>query len=483
MLTDSKGVISAVELLPSREDGPGLMKKREPKDNEVACQKCKLPLKLGQYKRIGTGVVCRDQPSCRQRVLSEELGIDLFTRYPRERTFFEMDVKPKNAKAGWRSISTDDERVMAAWVYFSWCYPAGYAYAVQLDLDDEVMHDRFGQPMVMTHDKLADLIGMHRPNVTRATSRLAARKRVRVDDGKVYPTAKPAITAKEREAALEPEAQLGEARNTIPRKYRHLLNDLLSDVAEESIRTEAMTEVLRSCTAYNEDHIRIRTSRDEAIEQVCTRLASLLSRPVTFKTKPRSSSSVGSPVHSTTQAPVSRGQAGESLNELYAAGMGKGALAKLPPVDERRKPRQADRPTEDDADVQRMEAKYAGKTDDQREAALRATEDKLNAMMGYKSAIRTWMEAEISIPGYDLEEPELDQIATTIQNAEHFEQFKAAARRQHKPRGWKVFVRIAQQCQARHGKYRPAADATAATESAYSALRRREIEKGAKGNG
>jgi hypothetical protein len=317
--------------------------------------RCKSPLKKGQYKRVENGVVChgrRNEATCRQRVLSEELGIDLFIRYPRERLVFEMDPRPANAKKNWRSIATDDERVMAGWIYFSWCYPIGLAYAVQIDEDDDIMKER-GAIVVMTHERLAKIIGIPRQSVTRATGRLAARKRLVVDDGRVYPVGKPQITLAEREAANEADVDaLGEAPNTIPRKYRHLLNDLLGDVEDEGIRTDALDEVLGLCTRYNEEHKGIRSTRDLGIEQVCTRIASLLSRPLTFKTS-SSLTNIPSPIKA-----LPPGEAGEKRNDddalkeqyvgatapaadaelrkaLYNAGQGKGKLAKLPSKPER----------------------------------------------------------------------------------------------------------------------------------------------------
>jgi len=411
--------------------------KQPPSPEALLCERCKASLKQGMYKRLSADqVICRDQPSCRQRVLSEELGIDLFTKYPRERTYFEMDVRPENHKqTGWKPIHTEDERVMAAWIYYSWCYPVGLAYAVQIDADDEIMHDRYGKPMLMTHERLGQILGVPRQSVSRATARAEARKELRQDDGQVFPVAKPTITREEREAALAEEVeQLGEAPNTIPRQYRHLLNDLLADVGDECIRTDSLAEVVASCTQYNDDHHRIRTRRNGVIENVCTRLATLLSRQVTFRKKPSLSSVGPSVAVPTSENLASQAPGSEALNELYAAGLGKGALAKLPPVEERRKPKTTDRPKEE-------------------------------AVNPFRAQIHDWMEAHIAIPGYDLEDTELDLIAATIQTPLHFAQFKAAALRQAHPKGWKVFVRIAQQCEKRHKTYEKSVAAGGSSDS------------------
>jgi hypothetical protein len=287
---------------------------------KVVCRDCGMVFTAkGQYKRVSEGKsICRDGPSCRQRVLSATLGIDLFTRYPRERTFFEMDTRPPGRNktgpweplhsrdAGWQALHSEDERVMAAWIYYSWCYPVGLPYAVQIDADDELMHDRYGQPMPMTQERLAQILGIHQPNLVRATRRLEARKMLRLDeDGKVYPTAKPAISAAERAAAgvVDNAAELGEAPNTVPRQYRHLLNDLLRD-APEDIRTDMRGKVLASCTTFNVALVHIRTERDSSIEQVCIELASLLSRHLEFRKHAGVSSCSGTIGPRASQAPV-----------------------------------------------------------------------------------------------------------------------------------------------------------------------------------
>jgi hypothetical protein len=71
----------------------------------------------------------------------------------------------------------------------------------------------------------------------------------------------------------------------------------------------------------------------------------------------------------------------------------------------------------------------------------------------YKHKIREWLESKVSIPGFPLEDSQLDAIAATIQTDAHFEQFQKAALRQNEPRGWKVFATIARQCQKLHGQY------------------------------
>jgi len=295
--------------------------KTEEDSVKLACRDCKMPFESkGQYKRAADGVICRDQPSCRQRSLSVELGIDLFTRYPRERTFYEMDARPANAKKGWKSIFTEDERVMAGWIYYSWCYPVGFSYAVQIDADDEVMFDRYGAPRLMTQERLGKIIGIPQPNISRASNRLEARNMLRMDDGRVYPVAKPKISENARDhISTDILPYIGERPGAIPQKYRQVLNSLLAD-APEDIRTDMQARSLALCTAYNEAHKDIRTTRDQGLEHVCTELATLLSRQVDFEKRAGGvSTTKPAQTRPPAQKPPHDGLRDPAAKELYEA--------------------------------------------------------------------------------------------------------------------------------------------------------------------
>lgn len=344
-------VISTAEELEVTTTAEAVEKKRP-------CQKCRLALRKGAYKLVADGgVICRDQPACRQRVLSEELGIDLFTKYPRERLLFEMDVRPPDWKeTGWKPIFTEDERVEAAWIYYSWCYPIGLAYAVQIDADDEIMHDRYGQPMMMSQMQLARIMGIPQPNICRATNRLVARKKLRSEDSRVYPVAKPTISREERgyiSSDIGDIAHLGDDLSPIPPKFRKRLDDLLDQVPDDISTDIYLDRVLGFCTTFNKALTDIRTTRDQGIEQVCTELATLLSRPETLRQQQASSSYQDSSSSGPSEPlgrddvvvepdpippapPLPKEQAARVRDRLYAAGEGRGALGKLPA--ERRRP-------------------------------------------------------------------------------------------------------------------------------------------------
>jgi hypothetical protein len=89
--------------------------------------------------------------------------------------------------------------------------------------------------------------------------------------------------------------------------------------------------------------------------------------------------------------------------------------------------------------------------------------------------IRAWLESNFALP-VPLGDTELDQIAATIHTEQHFEQFQKAAQNVKQPRGWRVFVVIAQQCEKHHAAYAKAA-AAGAGETHLDRKYREEVEK------
>lgn len=80
----------------------------------------------------------------------------------------------------------------------------------------------------------------------------------------------------------------------------------------------------------------------------------------------------------------------------------------------------------------------------------------------YKAKVRDWLESHVKLPTR-LMDPELHQIASTIQTETHFEQFQQAARRGFKSaKGWRYFVKVALDCQQHQEKYAAAAAASGA---------------------
>jgi hypothetical protein len=81
-----------------------------------------------------------------------------------------------------------------------------------------------------------------------------------------------------------------------------------------------------------------------------------------------------------------------------------------------------------------------------------------------KSEVKAWMEDNLTVPGFRLQDPELNAVWVTVPSRARFEHFKKAARSQKEARGWKVFVTIAQNCAERYEQYSKAAAAGAGAE-------------------
>ncbi len=468
--------------------------KRKPKQDiaqqqSVQCFRCgiaysydpeqKRAPKQEGWKETADGVICTDLVGCRGRVLdidigkqlrTQKKGLWLFSKTPRATLIARMDRKPDIWK-GPRFIHawSEDDRVEAAVEYFSWCYPVRLAYAVQIDLDDELLKDRYGNFIPHTHKTLALFLGMQRSNVARAVKRLEERNRVRQDDdGLMYKVPRPELSGEQRAAlaAGRPDKDdvvpIGDEvydGPRIPKKWLPVLTYLLTDIPEGSERacTDTLDAVKKACTDYNTEHAKLRTAQDLTLSNACTALATLLSRPLDLtptKASPSARpSSSAVPVMSAgaaaspPQPPQSAVQPPHRSVGLPFSGVeeGKGALGKL---DRPRPQHQTDRPSGTDNP--------------------------------FTPKIREWLEATFAGIPTSLEDRELDQIAATIHSDQHLEQFQKAAMRQKNPRGWKVFVKIAVECQKHQAKYK-AATASGPEESYFERRARELIEDRKKG--
>lgn len=433
-------------------------------------------------RRDGT-VRCQEDKACRSRSLTTTLGKELdssppedwlYFKYPRDRVKAQMDVRPKDWKeTGWKPRYPLADRVMSCVLYHSWCWPVSLPFAVQLagtlphparkDFDDdEILVDQYKQPRPLRLIDIAVILNEHKNNVwTRGIKRVVATKDLRVDeDGVFYAAAKLAeMTIEERHALYLPdhlESDPEDELRGVPKRYRKVLALIEAHCPEfisEDIRTDIFLNVGEWCSTFNDGLRVLRTERDAGIEQECSRGTTLLpALEIPSRAKPSPSAQASNnaravvdggavpPAAASPQSAVqppsrSVGPSGGVVDQ------GRGAMAKL---DRPRPKPQTDR-------VSGADNPYAPK-------------------------IREWLEATFTEIPTPLEDRELDQIVATIHSDQHLEQFQKAARRQKEPRGWKVFVKIALECQKHHAKYKQATSG-GAEESYFERRAREETEK------
>jgi hypothetical protein len=95
-----------------------------------------------------------------------------------------------------------------------------------------------------------------------------------------------------------------------------------------------------------------------------------------------------------------------------------------------------------------------------------------------RSKLQEWMQDNLPVPGFKLEAATLDKIVATITTEEDLAQFQEAAVKQRNPRGWRVYVTIAEGCAEQRPHYQKskaaAAAASGSTKAVEFARKRRE---------
>jgi hypothetical protein len=353
---------------------------------------------VGYRKRHDGETICRGDRECRARSLAIAMGKDLgqttgkeaewlWCRLPREWLYQRMDIRPGKAQeavgpdgkrrvqperrpddAGWRPRFDMTERVLACILYCSFCYPVSKPYAVQLaglfplpgradmDPDDILVAEPYYRPIPLKEKDIARILNEWQPNVSRALKQLVATKMVQVDeDHVIYPAAKILdMSIEDRRKLYELPAREGRDETDegkiiagAPKTYRAALRV----IDEQSPDPDLSTDIFRTCgeanTSFNSQLQRIRAEKTTVYETQVSRFATLypellqMASPTTkaaVATTPHQSRSglsvdVGQPpVNELYDATSGRGA---SVNDLWAAGVGKGALAKLPAVEDR----------------------------------------------------------------------------------------------------------------------------------------------------
>jgi hypothetical protein len=318
-------------------------------------------------------IVCSNERACRGRRLDAQIGKELkgdawredskpwlFSKFPRELTWDTMDVRPKDWKAtGWMPRFELWERVLACIVWHSWCYPVSLHYAVQVrrtcplagrddpDPDDFVI-DEYGRPRLLRVCDIGRILNEqwqgNNGNVPRAMRWLRDRKVIRVDeDHAIMPAAKLAdLSIEERQAlwGFTPPAAGNDGSDfwkrlrAVPKRLRPLVVAVEERCPDAAVRSDVVAAVWGACSSFNDGIRELRTTRDSMIRAKCSEGTNLI--PDFGRDSISSSSRTAPadvPLPSQSQPPDDDDR--PSLNEQYAAGLGDGALATLPPREER----------------------------------------------------------------------------------------------------------------------------------------------------
>jgi hypothetical protein len=210
----------------------------------------------------------------RAEQLKQDLGVDLYARYPLRVIERRMDRPPESAadRKAWRPIEDEETRVYHCRLRYSWCFPICYKYAV-LIRNGEIVSGPDSQPVPQTQEVVAAILGMRQPNVARAELRLEQRKLLQREGHRVYPQPKPPdLTPEERLKYISTDIFRDSDELILPADFLNLLNNLaLSD----DIRTDIRAEGIKICRTFNDKLSNLRADKRQSFEDLCTRAKSL----------------------------------------------------------------------------------------------------------------------------------------------------------------------------------------------------------------
>jgi len=273
------------------------------------------------------GVLCRSQPACRGRVLHtyyEKQGLKKWSRHTQEQLLLIMDLPPANwdrAKK-WESVHEIEERVLAAVEFYSTCYPVCLLYAVQTDADGEPIKE-FGDWKHHTTRSLGDVLGVHQSTVVRSIQYWVARKALVWDDGRIYFDPSPkSLLLSERDACTRRASnginELAELKNlhVLLPGIRNVLAELLPLLQPDAC-IQIVSVATDAATRLKAEFSDARARASKTVLDACNGHLSLLSRatPRDIKSKGGASSRSGNGSHTQNQAGDENG--GPPVNELY----------------------------------------------------------------------------------------------------------------------------------------------------------------------
>lgn len=346
------------------------------KVERVACVECGEKYhpvsESNRFYRNTDGIHCAQKAACRARVMGDEFdrrGLKRWGRRTQEQLLLIMDCPPKDwdRTKKWVSIHLAHERVAAAIELYSLCWPVCLFYAVQTNEDGEPIKDPYtGDWRHHTHRSLGEVLGLHQSTVSRAIVYLKLRHMIDDGEGRTWIDLDPKpLSISERDActrdadpASGSEDGQGDPNDPSVAGYKAILPS-----ARKVLAFHLTTLPVDACTRLHEvaanacrhqnglfsdarawttktivDACREeRTRAENGVSDACNGEISLLSRVREGAVDPPSTLSSSSAVEPMrAQSPLEdRGFDDDDttktlVDELQAAGLGRGALAKLP---------------------------------------------------------------------------------------------------------------------------------------------------------
>ncbi len=233
----------------------------------------------------------------RAKRLQEELGIDVYARYPVELIERRMDRPPQAAeeRKGWRPVEDGEERLYHCYLRHSWCFPICYAFAV-LTRDGEIVSAPDGQPVPLKEEASAEILGVPQQRISEWRARLVARKLLRLEGNRVYPLPKPPdLTVEERLKYTCTRVFLDSDEIALPANFLNFINNLALD---EDTCTRVRAKAVAICRTFNEGLSKLRAQKAQSFQDLCTEVESLCTRP------PEPSTSGPGPVYTEPESRV-----------------------------------------------------------------------------------------------------------------------------------------------------------------------------------
>ena len=275
-----------------------LSENKQPHPTCYQCGKVFDPTKrtrtASEFNLTSNGPLCRNQPECRGRVLSqkyEERGLKRWARQTQEELLALMDLPPRgwNPAKKWESVHPFHDRVFAAIKFYSVCWPVCLEFAVQTDADGEPIKEH-GEWKRHTHRSLGAILHLTQTTVTRSVIYLKRRRLLAEIDGRLYPDLAPkSLNPQERDACTRINESILKDLAALPRKVLRTLEELWPSLEPDACtRIKAIS--LDACIQLNRAISDARTVASQKVLDACTPHLSLLSRSGDYRQTPRASS-------------------------------------------------------------------------------------------------------------------------------------------------------------------------------------------------